>query len=321
MPQRRFSIPTMLAPLLLAAATAGAPAADPGGIARDIGMLRDGIAEIRRERDAVLHLAQMSPNAAARLDERLAQIERSIADLTAKLDDLNHRQREAARENEKFRNDMEYRLEALEKGRRGASPRPPQKTEPPPKAPQKGEAPQPPRRAEAPPRSDEDEAPPRRAGVEPSGRPAPDEPPPRPRSATGDYDGPGSGSAAEDYQAATGLFRQGDYAGAATALQAFVARYPNHPLTASAYYWLGESYFVRGQWEPAIVTFADGFKRFPNHAKAPDNLMRLGMAFARAGKKGEACASFAEFGKRFAKASAGQKSLVERERRQAGCGA
>jgi tol-pal system protein YbgF len=321
MPQRRFVIPTLLAPLIWAAASLAAPAADPGAIARDLTALRGSLAEIRRERDAAVHLAQLSPNAAARLDERLAQIERSIADLTAKLDDLNHRQREAARENEKFRNDMEYRLEALEKGRRGAAPpRAPQKSEPPPKPPQKGEAP-PPRRAEAPTRGNEDEAPPRRADAQPGGRPTPDETPPKRSSATGDYDGPGTGSPTEDYQAATGQFRQGDYAGAATALQAFVARYHNHPLTASAYYWLGEAYFVRGQWDPAIVTFADGFKRFPNHAKAPDNLLRLGMAFARSGKKGEACATFAEFNKRFARASQGQKNLVERERRQAACGA
>jgi tol-pal system protein YbgF len=91
------------------------------------------------------------------------------------------------------------------------------------------------------------------------------------------------------YQQAFSLIQANDYAGAELELRDFVSKHPDHKLTANAHYWLGETYYARGQMDQASVAFAKGFQAAPSGAKAPDNLLKLSLALHQLGDTNQAC--------------------------------
>lgn len=99
----------------------------------------------------------------------------------------------------------------------------------------------------------------------------------------------------------------------------FIENYPDHTLASNAYYWLGETFYVRNDFENSAVIFARGYEKFPNGNKAPDILLKLGMALANLGQKNDACVTFAELGKIFPKAPETIKLQSARESKRAGC--
>jgi tol-pal system protein YbgF len=123
----------------------------------------------------------------------------------------------------------------------------------------------------------------------------------------------------EQYQYAFGLLQQANYDEAEKALRAFVTQHPTDFLAGNAQYWLGETYYVRGRYEDAAVTFAEGYQKFPDNSKAPDDLLKLGMSLGQIGKKPEACVAFAELGKKFPNAPDNVQARVKDEKHRYGC--
>ena len=123
----------------------------------------------------------------------------------------------------------------------------------------------------------------------------------------------------EQYQYAFGLLRQNKYDDAEKALRAFIDQNPEHSLTGNANYWLGETYYVRGEYKKAAITFAQGVKSFPQSGKAPDNMLKLGMALAAMGQGQDACTAFAEVSKRYPQASDTLKERVNKEQQRNSC--
>lgn len=123
----------------------------------------------------------------------------------------------------------------------------------------------------------------------------------------------------EQYNYAFGLLRQADYAQAEGALRSFLEAHPNDPLAGNAKYWLGETYYVRGDYQNAAIIFAEGFQQYPDSGKAPDNLLKLGMALGNLGATQDACGTFSELKKRYANAPANILQRAERERSRLGC--
>lgn len=80
-----------------------------------------------------------------------------------------------------------------------------------------------------------------------------------------------------------------DYAASAASFDQFVKKYPNDPLTGNAYYWLGESYYARGDFTRAAEGFRKGFEVNPDGQKAPDNLLKLAMSLGKVKRTKEAC--------------------------------
>lgn len=98
----------------------------------------------------------------------------------------------------------------------------------------------------------------------------------------------------------------------------FLQQYRDHSLAGNAQYWLGETFYVQGEYKQAAQSFLTGFKEFPKSRKAPDSLLKLGLSLDRLGQKDQACAAFAAVGDRFPKAAdAKKRSMVEQKR--AGC--
>lgn len=121
------------------------------------------------------------------------------------------------------------------------------------------------------------------------------------------------------YNYAFGMLNQTNYDGAASALQQFVTRYPDHALVGNAYYWLGETYYVRRDYVQAADSFRRGYEALPTGPKAADNILKLGMSLNAMDKKTEACVVFSQVSVQFPSASSAINQKVEREKNRIGC--
>lgn len=127
------------------------------------------------------------------------------------------------------------------------------------------------------------------------------------------------GTPQEQYSRAFSLLRQAQYNEAEQALSAFVAQHPDDPLAGNAKYWLGETYYVRGDYQQSAVIFAEGYQQYPDNSKAPDNLLKLGMSLGALGNTADACGTFAELLKRYPDAAATVQRRTKQEQERYSC--
>ena len=128
------------------------------------------------------------------------------------------------------------------------------------------------------------------------------------------------GTIQEQYDHSFQLLRQGNYSAAARALVAFLQLHPESELAPNAMYWLGETHYVRNNYNEAVDIFSDTFRKFPNGPKAPDSLLKMGMSLNNLGERADACTTFQEMVRRFPNVPSNIRLLVERERQKANCG-
>jgi tol-pal system protein YbgF len=122
------------------------------------------------------------------------------------------------------------------------------------------------------------------------------------------------------YEQAYGYLLQKDYASAQTGFEDFLQRHPGHQLAGNAQYWLGESFYVRGQYRPAAAAFLKGYQTYARSPKAPECLLKLAMSLNRLGQKDAACSSFSELATKYPNPPAHVKSIAQSERQRSGCG-
>lgn len=130
---------------------------------------------------------------------------------------------------------------------------------------------------------------------------------------------PISAGAKGAYESAYSMLLQQDYEGAEAGFTEFLQSYAGDGLAANAQYWLGETYFLRGQWDAAAQAFYKVAQNYGTSVKAPDSLARLAMALDRNGKRPAACAALGELNKRFPNPPAHVKGWEQAERRRTGC--
>lgn len=123
----------------------------------------------------------------------------------------------------------------------------------------------------------------------------------------------------EQYDRAFSMLRSADYAGAETAFTAFIGKYPKDKLVDNAKYWLGETHYVRGEYDAAAIAFADAYQSAPKSSKAPDSLFKLGLSLAGLKKTEDACTTLGEVGTRYPNAAASIKSRAEQEMKKLKC--
>lgn len=136
--------------------------------------------------------------------------------------------------------------------------------------------------------------------------------------------GEGAGSsdpaaAKQAYELAYSYLLQQDFGAAETAFSDFLARYSGDSLAGNAEYWLGETYYARGQFKPAAAAFLKGYQTYAKSSKAPDSLLKLAMSLSRLGQKDAACSSLAELTTHFPAASPDVKSKAVSEKQRMGC--
>ncbi len=127
------------------------------------------------------------------------------------------------------------------------------------------------------------------------------------------------GTPREQYAYGFGLMRKAKYEEAEAAFKEFLAVHPADPLVDNARYWLGETYYVRGDYARAAETFLEGYQGNKTGPKAPDTLLKLGMSLAALGKNKEACATYGELKRTLPDAPATIKGKADKERKRLGC--
>ena len=121
------------------------------------------------------------------------------------------------------------------------------------------------------------------------------------------------------YENAFALLKKDQYETAEKEFSIFLTQYPGHPLAGNAQYWLGETYYVRGNYDKAARVFAEGFQKYPKNSKAADNLLKLGMSLAAMDKKDDACVAISQIGKEGFQAASNVLRRAEQEKTRLGC--
>ncbi len=137
-------------------------------------------------------------------------------------------------------------------------------------------------------------------------------------SAAGNATDPADPGAA-NYENAFSLLKNEQYDQAERAFLDFIQQNPGHVLTSNARYWLGETYYVRGNFEQAARAFAEGYQSDPKGAKSPDNLLKLGLSLASLGNQSDACIALGQIGKEFASGAGPVLRRAEQEMSRLGC--
>ncbi|MEA2757101.1 MAG: hypothetical protein QOJ54_3390 [Aliidongia sp.] len=227
---------------------------------------------------------------------RMDQLEGQLRTLTGQLEEIQYNIAQISKRAEKSQADNEVRFQQLERG--NVAPPSVEATQAhPPAKPNAGAG---------------DMG--RQASV--SGTLAPPGGPPPPAGASGTL---ADGSVTEQYNYAFGLLRDSDFKAAEAAFRSFLQKHPADPLAGNAQYWLGETYFVRGEYPAAASAFAEGYQKYPQGAKAPDNLLKLGMALGNSGRKNDACFSFARLERDFPQMPPVIREREVSEKKRIGC--
>ena len=119
------------------------------------------------------------------------------------------------------------------------------------------------------------------------------------------------GTPLEHYVHVQNLLKQFKFGDAELALKDFLRRYPDHELAENARYWLGETFFVRKEYEAAARIFLEGYQASKQGRKAPDNLLKLGISLRRLGQNADACTTLRELVEGYKLAAA---NLIDRAR-------
>lgn len=137
----------------------------------------------------------------------------------------------------------------------------------------------------------------------PDGTPAVLQPDPAMTPSASDVTGAETGAtdAAGLYEQGFAQIKAGDHAGAETTFSRFMKEYPSHALAPNALYWLGETYYVRKDYDKAARTFAEAYQKYPNGPKGADNLLKLGLSLAGKGEKDNACIALGQLKKEYPK--------------------
>lgn len=295
----------------------------------DTRVINDQMAQMQRELDVLQrHVYQGRPDEIAQagpgggniagLQLRLDEIDSRMRDMNGRMEELNHRVNQLNDRLDKFASDLDFRLSNTAPGSAaGASataPPPPADapltlTPPPPSAGDPSRAPSVSGNLGTLPLGSSQSA-----SVPPAGAPAAG----AGMSVRSDQALP-DGTPDEQYKYAFALLTQSDYPGAERALTAFLAAHPNHALAGNAQYWLGETYYVRNDFNEAARAFAIGFQKYPKNAKGPDNLLKLGLSLSQLNRTKEACQSYGMLRSEFPKAPQEVMRRAEAERKRLRC--
>lgn len=123
----------------------------------------------------------------------------------------------------------------------------------------------------------------------------------------------------EQYNYAFRLLNQNQYEEAAKNFGEFTQKYPKDPLVGNAYYWRGETFYIRKDFSAASENFQKGYEAMPKGPKAPDNLLKLGMSLAALKKKDEACVVLSQVIAKYKASSANVAAKAQAEQKRAGC--
>ncbi len=101
------------------------------------------------------------------------------------------------------------------------------------------------------------------------------------------------------YAKAFNLYRSGDIEGARRLFEKFLSVYPDDPLSDNALFWIGETYYVQGNYPEAIVRYQEVIAKYPKGDKVPSALLKLGFSQEKMGNTVDARVTFQKLIKAF----------------------
>jgi tol-pal system protein YbgF len=87
------------------------------------------------------------------------------------------------------------------------------------------------------------------------------------------------------YKDAYETYHKGDLEGARRKFEAFLKQYPNTELSDNAQFWIGETYYLRKDYERAILEYEKAIVKYPEGDKIPAALFKQALAFLELGDK------------------------------------
>lgn len=123
----------------------------------------------------------------------------------------------------------------------------------------------------------------------------------------------------DHYNYAFRLLNQTQYDKAAESFATFIKKHPKDPLVGNAYYWQGETFYIRRNYVNAADSFRQGFEELPSGPKAPDNLLKLAMTLNALKRDKEACVVLGQVVAKFKNTSAAVAQKAEQEQKRIDC--
>jgi len=229
-----------------------------------------------------------SDQGAARLDVRISQLEEQMRRMEGTIEQLSFQNKQLKSQLDKANGDIQYRLQALEK-QQSAAPAP---------------------AASAPPAASSDQMQP----VQPATDSDSFNDSPAPAAASEQF-----ANSRDHYNYAFRLMNQAQYAEAGNSFAAFVHKYPHDPLIGNAFYWLGETYYVRRDYLKAADNFRQGYEAMSSGPKAADNLLKLAMSLDAMKKDKEACVVLKQVVAKYPSSASSVRPRAEQEMNRIGC--
>jgi tol-pal system protein YbgF len=87
------------------------------------------------------------------------------------------------------------------------------------------------------------------------------------------------------YKDAYETFQKGALEGARRKFEAFLKQYPNTELSDNAQFWIGETYYLKKDFEKAILEYEKAITKYPEGDKIPAALFKQAFAFLELGDK------------------------------------
>jgi tol-pal system protein YbgF len=87
------------------------------------------------------------------------------------------------------------------------------------------------------------------------------------------------------YKDAYETFQKGNLEGARRKFEAFLKQYPNTELSDNAQFWIGETYYLKKDFEKAILEYEKAIVKYPEGDKIPAALFKQALAFLELGDK------------------------------------
>ncbi|MEE9272524.1 MAG: tetratricopeptide repeat protein [Robiginitomaculum sp.] len=112
---------------------------------------------------------------------------------------------------------------------------------------------------------------------------------------------------------------EGNIGGAQTSFLQYLELNPNAADRGDIYYWLGETYYVKGGYPQAVDAYVQSMSLAPKGPYAPDSMIKLAATASALGNKEMACKTLASFPAQYPNASASAKDKARIERDRAGC--
>ena len=117
-----------------------------------------------------------------------------------------------------------------------------------------------------------------------------------------------AGEEGKAYEAAQSQRRIGNYQGAITAFQQFVAQYPKSSLAHRAQYWIGDSYFNLRDYKNAIASQQKLIATYGDSPSVPDALLNIASSQSEQGEAAAARKTLEGLANRYPASEAAEKA-------------